>query len=141
MLLNCGVGEDAWESPGLQGGQTSQSKVNQSWTFIRRTDVEAEASVFWPPDVNWPIRENDDAGWERLKAGDRDDRRPDVCYGITDSLYLSLSKLWDMVRDTETLCAATHGVEKVWTGLSDWTTMMLITSQPLVRVIKRNYKM
>ena len=34
MLLNCGVGEDSWESLGLQGDQTNQSKGNQSWMFI-----------------------------------------------------------------------------------------------------------
>ena len=27
------------------------SKGNQSWVFIERTDVEAEAPIFWPPDV------------------------------------------------------------------------------------------
>ena len=45
MLLNCGVGEDSWESLGLQGDQISQSKGNQSWIFIGRTDAEAEAPI------------------------------------------------------------------------------------------------
>jgi len=34
MLLNCGVGEDSWESLGLQGDQTIQSQGNQSWIFM-----------------------------------------------------------------------------------------------------------
>ena len=34
MLLNCGIGEDSWESHGLQGYPTSPTKGNQSWIFI-----------------------------------------------------------------------------------------------------------
>ena len=51
MFLNCGVGEDSWVSLGLQGDQTSPSKGNQSWIFIGKADAEAEASIFWPPNV------------------------------------------------------------------------------------------
>ena len=38
-------------------------KGNQSWTFIGRTNVEAEAPILWPPDVkNWLIWKDPDAG-------------------------------------------------------------------------------
>ena len=37
-------------------------KRNRSWIFIGRTDGEAEASIFWPPDANWPIWKDPDAG-------------------------------------------------------------------------------
>ena len=49
MLLNCGVGEDSWESLGLQGDATSPSKGDQSCVFIGKTDVEVETPKFWPP--------------------------------------------------------------------------------------------
>ena len=69
MLLNCGVGEDSWESLGLQEIQPVHPEVNQSWIFIGRTDAEAETPILWPPHVkSWLIGKDPDAGkdsrWE-----------------------------------------------------------------------------
>ena len=45
--------------------------------------------------------------------------------GITESMDMSLSKLWEMVKDKEACCAAVHEVAKCQTWLRDWTTILI----------------
>ena len=51
MFLNCGAGEDSWESLRLQEIQPVYPKGDQSGVFFGRTDVEAEILILWPPDM------------------------------------------------------------------------------------------
>ena len=75
MLLNCGIGEDSWESLGQLGDQTVNPKGNQSWIFIGRTDAETETPILWPPDLkNCLFGKDPDAGKDWRPGGEGDDR-------------------------------------------------------------------
>ena len=43
---------------------------DQSWVFIGRTDVEAEAPLLWPPDVKNQLLRKDPVAGKRLKEGE-----------------------------------------------------------------------
>jgi len=66
MLLNCGVGEDSWESLGLQ----------RDLDFFGRNDAKGETPVLWPPHVkSWLLGKDSDAGrdWGQEEKGMTED--------------------------------------------------------------------
>ena len=122
MFLNFRVWKYSSDPLWLQGDPTSPSYRRSVLRFIRRTDVEAETPIHWPPDTkSWLIWKDpdDEKDWGQEEKGTTENEM----VRWHNRLNGHLSKLQELMMDREAWRVAVLGVAKSQTWLSDWTEL------------------
>ena len=120
MPLKHGIGEDSWESLGVQGDLTNP-KGNQSWIFIGRTDAKAEAPILWLSDGKcWLINKDHVAGkdWRQEEKRTTENEMVGWHHRLNGHEFEQTLGAGDGQGGRR---AAVHRVAKSRTWLRDWT--------------------
>ena len=114
-------------------------KRNQPWVFTGRTDAEAETAILWPPDAkSWHTGKDPDAAkdWRQEEKGTTEDEM------VGWHRWLNGHEFEQTLGDgegQEIWYAAVHGVAKIQTCFSNWTTTTFSLLQCLLPIFSPDW--